>query len=86
MMAAGRGRSGPAPLTRDEKLKLLRELCADAEKRGLKVFAQAWQQQVDRLEQAPELALQDADAVVDQNDELEPEDSDQLELDFGDEL
>ena len=44
--------------TREERLERLRQLCAEAERRGLRVVAQVWDRQANDLGPAPELEQQ----------------------------
>ena len=64
---------------REERLERLRQLCAEAERRGLRVVAQAWERQANDLDPAAEL-----------EQELEGHDANQMtfefELDLGGEL
>ena len=65
--------------TREERLERLRQLCAEAERRGLRVVAQAWERQANDLDPAAEL-----------EQELEDHDPNQMtfefDLDLGGEL
>ena len=65
--------------TREERLERLRQLCADAERRGLRVVAQVWDRQAN-----------DLDPAADLEQELEDHDPNQMtfefDLDLGGEL
>ena len=47
--------AAPSQQPHEERLERLRQLCAEAERRGLRVFAQAWERQANDLDPAAEL-------------------------------
>ena len=77
-------RTASCHLTREERLERLRQLCVEAERRGLKIVAQAWQRQADHLESQPDLGTERIETEPDH--EPEAPNADQLDLDFGGEL
>ena len=65
--------------TREERLERLRQLCAEAERRGLRVVAQAWDKQVNDFDPAHEL-----EQVVEDHDPNQM--TFEFDLDLGGEL